>query len=171
MCGAKKTELAYLTGLRKTSRNSAVAAKVLTHPCDPDRVIEYARKFRDRAGSDFDQTWCVLDVDQFDYTRALPTAERNNINLAISNPCFETWLLLHHIDLHAPLRNAGATQDLLKQVVPAYDKTDLDFSDFAPQVPEAIRRAKLMASKGSALGDNPSSGMWELVELIAAAST
>jgi hypothetical protein len=166
VCGAKRTEPAYLTGLRQAARNPAVAVKVRAHPRDPDSVIDYAMKCRELMSDDFDQVWCVLDVDQFNYSRALKTANQVGINLAISNPCFEAWLLMHHVDLTVPLQDAGAALELLKQVIPGYDKTDLNFSDFAAQVPSAIERAKLLSSDISSLGDNPSSGMWCLAELI-----
>ena len=168
VCGGRRTEPAYLYGLRHDNRNPAVIVKVATCPQDPYRVIEYAKKLRTQGGEDFDQVWCVLDVDQFDYTRALATAKRDNINLAISNPCFETWLLLHHVDLTASVRDAGAAVELLRQVIPGYDKAALDFSDFAGSVTLAVKRAKRLSSDESPLGGNPSSGMWRLAEIIIA---
>ena len=171
VCGARRTEPAYLAGLRRETRNPAVAIKVLSHPRDPERVVRYAKKCQEKLGTDFDEIWCVLDVDQFEYGPALKIAAQEGINLAISNPCFEVWLLLHHIDLAMPLRDAGEAIELLKQFVPGYEKADLDFSDFAEQIPLAIERAKLMCAKESPLGDNPSSGMWRLVELITAAAS
>ena len=44
----------------------------------------------------FDEVWCVHDVDdhpRLDEARIM--ARDNDISLAVSNPCFELWLLLH----------------------------------------------------------------------------
>lgn len=129
-------------------------------------VVDYARKFRDRTGDDYDQVWCVLDVDDFDFGEALAAARRSDINLAISNPCFELWLLLHHAGVTAAMQGASESLLRLKRVVPEYDKADLRFADFAEGIPDAVRRARLLFNGDAPLGPNPSTGMWRLVSLI-----
>jgi hypothetical protein len=166
VCGATRTEPTYLSGLRQAARNPAVAVKVATHPRDPKSVVNYARKLRDQAPEDFDQIWCVLDVDEFEFEIALSTARQEQIALAISNPCFEFWLLLHHLDMTAPLSSPGAALRHLKGSVPGYGKTDLRFNDFAKWVPDAVRRAKALPGSNEILGPNPSTGMWRLAELM-----
>jgi hypothetical protein len=135
---------------------------------DPRGVVDYALKYRDLAQDDYDQVWCVLDVDDFDFTKALLTAEREGINLAISNPCFEVWLLLHHREIAMPLSGAVAVMAMLKQAVPGYHKASLRFEDFADGVPTAVLRARRLSDVDATFGPNPSSGMWRLVELITA---
>lgn len=121
---------------------------------------------RDQAVGDFDQVWCVLDVDEFEFEDALSIALRERIALAISNPCFEFWLLLHHLDVTAPVSGATGATRQLKGAVPGYDKTDLQFDDFAKWVPDAVRRAQALPGSSEVLGPNPSTGMWRLAELI-----
>jgi hypothetical protein len=167
VCGARRTEPLYLAGLCRTTRNSSTVVKVVTHPRDPLSVVTYAAKKRDQAKDDYGQIWCVLDVDEFDFTQALVRAERERINLAVSNPCFELWLILHHFDVSTRLPDAKAALERLKAAVPGYDKTALRFEDFAVGIHDAVRRAReLSSSKGK--GPNPSTGMGRLVKLVIA---
>jgi len=64
-------------------------------------VVESAKARSERGGS-FDTVWCVFDVD--DHSRlaeAVAQAEEFGFNVAISNPCFEVWLIWHFEDLTA----------------------------------------------------------------------
>jgi hypothetical protein len=50
-------------------------------------------------GEDFDEVWCVFDVEQAgqkkQVIKARALADQHRIRLALSNPCFEVWLLAH----------------------------------------------------------------------------
>ncbi len=54
-----------------------------------------------------DQVWLVMDVDRWTHSHLKDIAElcqqqKNTFwKTAISNPCFEIWLLLHYIDLNS----------------------------------------------------------------------
>lgn len=55
---------------------------------------------RKRDEPPFDEIWCVFDRDEHPYVaEALSVAERHEIGVAFSNPCFELWLVLHAADL------------------------------------------------------------------------
>ena len=82
------------------------------------------------------------------------------IELAVSNPCFEVWLLLHHVDHKAFVNDGKAACALLNKHVPGYDKK-LDFAVFEAGVEVAVERAMAQAEPG-----NPSTGVWRLVELV-----
>jgi hypothetical protein len=114
-----------------------------------------------------DEVWCVVDVDEFDISEALTAAAKKGVNLAISNPCFEYWLLLHFELCTAPLARYDDVQRRLTKHVPRYDKTRLCFADFAPGVDDALQRAR---SRCGAPGEehvrNPSTGVWALVQQV-----
>ncbi|XVV02098.1 RloB family protein [Actinosynnema sp. CA-248983] len=110
-----------------------------------------------RAEDGFDEVWCVLDVDDFDMAKAVASAHRAGVKLAVSDPCFEVWLLLHFREHTAYVQDAKAAQKLLVRHVPGYHKK-IDFAVFAANVGDAIARAKLSGP------DNPSTGVWRLVE-------
>ena len=39
----------------------------------------------------------IGDKDDWDLSNIIKKCEQNNINIAVSNPCFEIWILLHHL--------------------------------------------------------------------------
>lgn len=107
--------------------------------------------------------WCVVDVDEFDLTRALVLARQCGINLAISNPCFEYWLLLHFEACAAPMTRYAEVERRLRRHVPGYRKSALDFQDFAHGVDAAVNRA-CRDSAGHEI--NPSTQVGTLVAKI-----
>ena len=53
----------------------------------------------------YDERWLLLDVDHYadgqhvkSFIEAIQAAQQKGIRLALSLPCFEVWLLLHHAD-------------------------------------------------------------------------
>lgn len=165
-CGATSTEPAYFDGLRVERRNSSVTIKIRSRGIAPVALVEVAAEYRDRRPGAFDEVWCVFDVDQFDIDAAVREARRRKIRLAISNPCFEIWLLLHHADCSAYCAGYPDVERRLKKQVPTYDKANLDFTAFEPGIGEAINRARRLDPTGSDHQRNPSTNVWQLVEKI-----
>ncbi|HKT03788.1 MAG TPA: RloB family protein [Rugosimonospora sp.] len=74
VCGGERTEPQYLRGLRDHVDNRAVDLKILEKGRDPEQVVAYAAGVWARSPRDFDEVWCVVDVDEFDLDRAVLTA-------------------------------------------------------------------------------------------------
>ncbi|ADJ48023.1 hypothetical protein AMES_6198 [Amycolatopsis mediterranei S699] len=167
MCGAEATEPAYFQGLKQARRNPAVTIKLKAKPADPDTVVRHAAGLRDNAADTYDEVWCVVDVDEFDVAKAVVTARRVRVNLAISNPCFEYWLLLHFEACTAPLTCYSDVARRLRRHVPEYDKTALRFADYASGVDAAVERS---LGRGHVLTTehehNPATGVWALVKKV-----
>jgi hypothetical protein len=166
VCGAKATEKDYLQGLVNHLGNPAVTVRIRTKACSPSQLVDYAVGERDRMGEDFDQVWCVFDVDHFDVAGVTAAARRKGVEVAVSNPCFELWLILHFCGHTA---YAAMYKDLLpslKRHVPGYDKARLDFKDYEDGWPDAGRRAKRLSPAGREHETNPATGMWKLVDRI-----
>lgn len=87
--------------------------------------------------------------------------------MAVSNPCFELWLLLHFIEHRSYCPSYAALQVLLRKKLPGYDKSRLDFEDYGSGVDKACSRAKALDPTGTAIALNPSTGVWQIVRLIA----
>lgn len=171
VCGGRRTEPDYFKGLLLARRNPSVSVKVVAEPRDPLAVVAHARGYGERSRDDFDVVWCVLDVDQFDYTNVFTAARQAGIELAVSNPCFEVWLLLHHADVTAEINDARRAAVMLSRFVPGYDKTCVRFDDdFAQGVQQAVERGRSLLPDTTMLGSNPSTGVWRLVERISADS-
>ena len=110
VCGGKRTEPDYFRGLKSHLRNPAVQIRLKPKVGAPRDLVEHARKIAPDGGDEFDEVWCVVDSDEFDLKQAVALAAKLNVRLAVSNPCFELWLLLHHQDCEAPLCDARAVR-------------------------------------------------------------
>ncbi|MGY0069252.1 RloB family protein [Streptomyces sp. QTS137] len=169
VCGARNTEPAYLKGLLRVVDNRAVDVRVKVCPQDPVSVVRHAAGERRRAGDHYSHTWCVLDVDDFAHLdEALRLARSEGIDVALSNPCFELWLLLHFRDHRAPVDGFRQAERHLVPHHHGYSKAADRFAfDLYRQAwPQAVERARELAKPGEEHKRNPSTGMWRLVEHI-----
>lgn len=159
VCGGERTEPSYLTAVKGALRNPAVTVRVVGSRSAPHDVVTEAAARRESAPNDFDEVWCVVDVDEFKLDAAERLAVQHGVRLAVSNPCFELWLLLHHEDRRAGIVDAADAIRLLRQHVQGYDKRRVKLADFAAGIDDAIRRARDL-DDGAVTGPNPSSGVW-----------
>ncbi|MER7011221.1 RloB family protein [Saccharopolyspora sp. NPDC000359] len=166
MCGANCTESQYLRALNRKYRGRSARLVVMTDGVDPRTLVRKAAKIRDLHPAEFDEVWCVVDVDEFDVQSAVRLAEEEGVNIAVSNLCFEYWLLLHFEDCETAFRTPADVDARLRKHLPDYDKTDVRFVDFESGVCEAVARAKRRCDFGREHLRNPSSGMWRLVEKV-----
>lgn len=101
-----------------------------------------------------DEFWVCLDTDHHmndshlkGTLQALTHARQAGFELAVSNPCFELWLLLHHEDV-APgytFPNSAAVETTLKTKLNGYNKTSINAGMFPlSKVTDAIRRARAL---------------------------
>lgn len=118
-----------------------------------------------------DQIWCVFDVDEHPrIPDALAMAAANDISVAVTNPCFELWLILHFADQTAYLdrHEAQRVSTALLGCGKALSGSALQL--LSMEVDEAVRRSSLLDLKhsgdGSPVHSNPSSGIGPLIEVI-----
>ncbi|MBT2411754.1 RloB domain-containing protein [Streptomyces sp. ISL-12] len=169
VCGARNTEPIYVRGLLKAVDNRAVEVQIKVCPRDPVSVVRHAAGERARTGDHYAHTWCVLDVDDFAHLdEALRLARVENIEIALSNPCFELWLLLHFTDHRAPV---DGYRQAVRHLVPhhsGYSKAAerFSFTPYRNTWPDAVERARRLAEAGEEHKQNPSTGMWRLIRQI-----
>lgn len=136
-----------------------------------EQAREYKRQSR-RTNPDFDSIWIIFDVDENSdkvMNQVIQEARDSGIEIAISNPCFELWLVLHHQDqtsyierdkIQKTAKDLGMIDD--KHIVPDARQTLLE------QYDEARNRAKQLEAmhqgNGSRLWENPSSQVWKFVD-------
>lgn len=169
VCGGRTTEPAYVKGLLRAVDNRAVDVRVKVCPQDPVSVVRHAVGERTRAGDYYVGTWCVLDVDEFAHLdKALRLADAEGIDIALSNPCFELWLLLHFRDQRGPLNDYRQTVGQLLPHQPDYSKSadKFNFDPYRDAWPKAADRAEVLAKPGEEHKRNPSTGMWRLIREI-----
>jgi hypothetical protein len=180
VCEGEKTEPEYFEGFRHAFRQPTVEIRAVGLGVDPSRLVAYAigeqrKALREaRRASDaflkWDQVWCVFDVDRHAHWQtAIDNAATAGIAVAVSNPCFELWALLHFMDQRAHLSTEEARR-LLRKWMPGYSKELLIKSMF-PGYGDAVRRAqellKMHQQNGAELG-NPSTAVYRLTEAIRA---
>lgn|SRR5690606_6248533 len=165
-CGGRRTERDYFEALRQRLRASSVTVKILQSGIAPEALVRAAADYRMRRPGVFDEVWCVVDVDEFDIAAAATAARADGIGLAVSNPCFELWLLLHHTDCRAYCNGCQEVHRRLRKWVPGYDKARLNFAQFAEGVDDAVRRARDLDPSGTAYEKNPSTSVWRVVDSI-----
>lgn len=154
-----KTEKQYFVALR--TEDWTHPFHVTTKNGSPAALVEFAAS--EKNNSDYDSVWCVCDIDSFDVTDALETAETADIGLALSVPCFEFWLLLHLVDCRKPFQNANELKREIRKHIRDWDKTRLRFADFREGVQEAVKRAKALEPPPDS---NPSTSVWMIIEAL-----
>ncbi|WP_089156924.1 RloB family protein [Micromonospora sp. NBS 11-29] len=153
----RSTERAYLEALRQEPWLEHRLVVAVENGSPIDAVRGAARR---RDDNDFDQAYVVCDVDHYAPAEPEREAQRHDVALLWSNPCFEVWLILHLDGCTRHLENAEKAKDLLRRYVRNWDKTRLDFDDFRDGLDAAVKRARNLGDPPDA---NPSTAVWQLV--------
>jgi hypothetical protein len=174
-CEGQVTEPEYFSGWRRFLRNRLIQIEISTERGDPLRLVQnavsakvaaerLAKRERDE-NLLYDEVWCVLDVDNHErLTKARELANKQGIYLAVSEPCFELWGLLHYQEQRAYIE-CSAVSDALKHHLPHYAK-QLDFDAIRSDYPTARQRAIALDEQHARSGGtpNPSTNVWQLVD-------
>jgi len=181
-CEGEVTEPAYFIGWRRFLRNRLIEITISPEGGDPLRLVQgaiSAKEIAQRAAKKerdqnllYDEIWCVVDVDNHArLAEARRTAEQHQINLAVSEPCFELWGLLHFQNQTAFIE-CSAVQDALRRHLPYYEKR-LDFDTIQPAYEQARGRAIALGEQHARTdgGSNPSTNVWQLVDSLLASRT
>jgi len=180
-CEGERTEPEYLDALKRqpSVRNvAAVDLRVETGRSGsvPRTLVAMATEARTRAveeEAEIDEFWCVFDVEwpknHPGLEEAVQQARANGIKLAVSNPCFELWLILHFQD-HAAWLDNNQARRLRRQLDGSSDK-GLEATKYMPFTADAARRAAGLDKRHLQDGtvfphDNPSSGMHRLLAAV-----
>jgi hypothetical protein len=178
VCEGEVTEPKYFRALGRLFHNPALEIEIDDQHGTPKTLVARAARRKKDAARDaqrqrddflaYDEVWCVFDVDDHPLlAEARQQARDNGISLAISNPCFELWALLHFDDQTAA-ETRQKVRDLLKRHIPRYDK-ELPAPELMPRLDQAMQRAQHLEHLADLAGDpgkNPSTGVYLLIERI-----
>jgi hypothetical protein len=176
VCGGEETEPNYFQCLARELRLSTVEVVVRGKGYDPMALVDYAlQENKPKRSSSIappcDEVWVVFDVEAAErpprLEAAVDRARQKRLNLAVSNPSFEYWFLLHFKDTARPFTNATELIKELKQHIPQYEKNTPVFPFLSDHTQVAVKRAKRILRNASELGEdfpNPSTGVHTLVE-------
>jgi hypothetical protein len=164
----KKTEKDYFEAINEESWVAASNIQVKFKNGSPAAAVKYAIN---EAGG-YTETWVVCDVDHYDTTLAIASARRYGVFLALSRPSFEVWLILHLFEGCSPFDNALQAGVRLTELLPTWDKTELNFDDFRAGVLEAEKRARRLTEiYGEPPVGNPSTDVWKIIESLRSTPT
>ena len=141
-------------------RNSRIQLRLLpTRDCNsaPEYVFQRLDNFlEEHQMMDEDEFWLMLDTDHWvepnkiaDFRQLCTEAGQKGYQLAISNPCFETWLLLHVTDIDETEQFARCQEVVrrLQEVLGGYSKRSIDPKYFSPETAAtAVARAEKLDS-------------------------
>jgi hypothetical protein len=158
-CEGSKTEPHYFNAIRGEMGAPKERLIVLPTPhTDPLGIVTEVRDYRKELRTDgdwgkADTAWAVFDGDehiQADAVRwheAIDMARANAISLAITNPSFEYWYLIHFQDQRSNIHRDSAKARLAAHV-PGYEKSRVLYPDpLGPLTEVAIARAAVICEE------------------------
>jgi len=152
-----KTEPNYFKGLKISLKNPNIHIKSIARDdtaSAPNHVLRKVNEFKKETRlMSTDELWLVIDIDRWT-TKMLSEIARECLQhkyfLAVSNPRFELWLLLHLADV-SKYKNEekdklkkvnGHIENRIKEICGSYKKNCLNMEIFRPKILKAIKRAK-----------------------------
>jgi hypothetical protein len=179
------TEEQYLNGVKRSRRvRSGDMEFFPPGPTSPVEIVKRARDLQNKArasGDKYDFVWCIFDVESGVDQRARPRlseainmANACNVSVALSNPCFELWILLHRQVQEASI-DRHRVQRLCSSLALVVGKHIQNVEQILDNYPTAREHARALEDKHDREGRreaqdrNPSSRVFELVEAIYAA--
>ncbi len=181
-CEGTRTEPEYLEALKRQLwvRDSAAVDLQVQNGLGglvPTTLVSIAIQVRNKSielDGEIDEFWCVFDVEWPNNHPALrdtvEQARQNGVELAISNPCFELWLVLHFQNQTGWLNNAEAQR--LRHSLDGSQGKGLDTVRYMPLIMNAAQRAAKLDERHNGNDtefphNNPSSGMHRLISRLA----
>jgi hypothetical protein len=188
VCEGTQTEPAYFRHFNGWHRIVKVAGQKGGFSNLLKKALELKEKYI--AGLENEKScsvWCVMDVD-VDYSTpnsesarnqqlkdALKLSQENDIRIALSNPCFELWFLLHFTFTTAQMRGYSAVKQKIAQIpeLHGYEKSSDIFEKIVDKLATATYNAKKLKKYHEDAGKscfdvaaNPYTNVWELINAI-----
>lgn len=174
-----KTEEQYIKHWERINHRH-VTVEVDPNHADPFTLVKRASKAikDDRAGArrggrvEYNGgVWCVFDRDEHKkLPEAFEMARVNGVRIAFTNPCLELWFVLHFQDQTAWIHHHDAQACSQRYLGCTKNLSRAALEQLAEYHDKAVDRAQQMAARhvadGNSANHNPSSNMWELVQLI-----
>jgi hypothetical protein len=173
-CEGEASEPDYINGLRRlpgVRANTSVSIEI-----DPDQGVPLTlvkRAVEQKRDDEVDECWCVFDVEwpknHPNLKQAIHLANEHGIRLAISNPCFELWLILHFAD-HTAFLTTDEAERMSRKLEGRTGKR-IDAGQYMPHRHLAATRAAALVKRHAGNespcpDDNPSSTMGDLLAAI-----
>lgn len=175
--GANKTERLYFQNFNRTQKTFSIQFAT-GNATNPVGIVADTKKCRDKM--DFqcgDRAYAVFDADLWgtqanQIQQAKNDAKKENIEVILSNPCFEVWFVLHFDASTAPYNSSADVITKLKKYIPDYEKSKDIFGDLQCSRQTALFNAGNLRSYHQGNGTtkqsnwNPMTDVDQLVTLL-----
>jgi len=192
VCEGEKTEPVYFNHFKKMNRNKPLHIEIVKDASGKSytalikKAAEAKKDYVDKTDVTEWDVWCVSDVD-VDYNtpdsqsarniqlkKYANDAKSNNFKIALSNPCFELWFLLHFECSTGNIRDYPAVKKILSKYLPDYQKNNDVYGQLSDKMETAMLNAKKLKDYHKEHGKtdymdvsvNPYTNVWELVESL-----
>lgn len=181
VCEGGETEPNYFASLRNHLKLPTISVKIKDRFGAPISLVNEAlgqiekrqQDIRVRGANlpEFDAVWCVFDVENprhnQTFDRAVQVADENGFHLAVSNPAFEFWYVLHFERTTRPFADGDELKEYLRRHIPGYQAAMSVFDKLLPSTPMALQHARNILEnhpQGEQRFPNPSTQVHLLVE-------
>ena len=185
VCEGSKTEPIYFKSLKDQLRLAMIDVEIVGEGAAPITVVNSAINLREerkciakksltKAG--YEIIYCVFDVEaptpHGSLTNAIGMAHAHNLEVILSNPCFEYWYILHFRKTSAPFNSSQDVKSALREEHPAYNESDTTIFDVIyPKTGKAIKHSKEVLNEQhndpeDLRNCNPSTHVHKIVEYL-----
>ena len=187
-----ETEPTYFESLKNNYRFNNEIIEIVSLRRDPKDtksapkyVFENLEKIKEEYDlGNFDELWMIIDRDRNGKNiekYSIKCKSETNFYFALSNPCFEFWLLLHlkdisdlteeELNLIFENRKVGRKKTYLKKLLSdilpdGYSETNLKPERFLQHIERAIERAKSMNIQSEDYPQKLGSDVYRLIEKV-----
>ena len=178
--GNNKTEKIYLREMERRQNDYHILFAP-GNETDPVNIVKNTIRAKNKealSSKKGDIAISVFDLDAEEkkkpqLSEAKRLAEKGNVQIITSNPCFEVWYLEHFGYTSKNFQNSSEViKDLVKHC-PRYQKNSCDFELFYPLTEVAIENCKLLKEFHENHGfevidefNNPRTDVYKVVELL-----
>lgn len=157
--------------------------KIISLPSEtdssPQQVLQRLDEFKaSHTWNDDDEFWLVIDSDHWvsgrhaaNLSEVFSLCSQKGYKIALSNPCFEFWLMLHFAEPPAQNISCKEAERILREQSGGYNKAKVyNLSIQMERVRDAVARAKAGFTTVENLWNENGSNMFEIVETLLALS-
>ncbi|HOY62439.1 MAG TPA: RloB family protein [bacterium] len=179
VCEGKKTEPYYFEDIKSKWKITSMQIEIKgSNVCGtaPKDIVDYAKKewkkkTRDGMPIEKGDVWCVFDRDAHEsFDAAIKMAKDNGFGIAVSNPCFELWYLLHFRNQTAHIERDDVKRSLREHIIGYESNMKEVFSEINDKMEKAEKHAHGLRLKhegdGSPETQNPSTGVDALIKRL-----
>lgn len=193
IAGEGLTEEQYFDGIHDMDMSGTIKIdrlekeKEYENKSHPNHIIELLnerKKYWEEYGVAPDELWMVIDRDKQNVSKEqldniFEECKKEGFNLALSNPNFELWLLMHITDLNKYdkvelLENRKSSRKAKKRFIEkklseklgGYNKKNIRFERFKEGISQAVEQAKALETENEDLVDKLGSSVYLLVEKL-----